>query len=308
MGRLSLAALGLAVALTARGAEAQMVHPPENEEPAFKALVTDLERMVEVQQAGGWRIDRYELEDMIPAALQTVCKVPKETRARALVWYDRRIALLGGPVEAAYAKTKDLSPLKPLLFVTRVRMLLVETDRRALTECPFWLDPDRNFQGIQSDRNRFTLNLETGGLIQLRKTEGRWTYGGGGVIRGLVGRGFEHTSILFGAEFAGGAMIKVGGGGTFVINYFPALPFVLRMHDRTYHYDVEIAPMALFQGDDTRFSWGMRFGIGGGVQSRRTRGLIPWAGIAFAYETYFPGARPQMSFLRGGLRVGIVWN
>jgi hypothetical protein len=287
-------------------ASAQLVAPASGEEPAFKALVVDLERLVEVQAGGGWRIDRYEIEDMIPSALQTVCKVPPEIRTRAIAWYERRIKLLGGPIEKAY--NGDLSAVSDLLFVTRVHMLLVEANRRALKECPFWLTPDPGFHGIQSDRHRFTLNLETGGLVQLRHAEGRWTYGGGGVIRALIGRGFEHTAILFGAEFAGGAMLRLGATGSFVINYFPALPLILRMHDRTYHYDVELAPVALFQADDTRFSFGVRFGLGGGVQGKRTRGLLPWAGVAFAYETYFPGARPQMSFLRGGLRVGLVWN
>lgn len=306
--RLVCSALFIAMVAASSGARAGIVAPPDDEEPAFKALAADLERLIEIQQAGGWRIDRYELEDMVPIALQTVCKTPPATRARALAWYDRRVALLGGGVEAAYAKTKDLSSLKPLLFVTRVRMLLAEAIHRSGKECPFWLEPDAGFHGIQSDRHRFTLSVETGGLVQLRNTEGKWTYGGGGVIRGLIGRGFEHTSILFGAEFAGGAMLRIGEGGDFVINYFPALPVVFRMHDRTYHYDVELAPVALFQADDTRRSYGIRFGLGGGVQARRTRGVIPWAGVAFAYETYFPGARPQMSFLRGGLRVGIVWN
>jgi len=294
------------VTLAATGSRAD---PAAGEEPAFKALAADLERLIEVQQSAGWRIDRYEIEDMMPSALMTVCRVPKATRARALAWYDRRIAALGGPVDEAWKKSKDLSSLKPLLFLSRVRGLLAEADRRAATECPVWLEPDPSFQGIQSDRHRFTLNVETGGLVQLRRSADRWTYGGGGVVRALIGRGFEHTSVLFGAELGGGAMLRVpDGGGTLVINYFPALPLVLRMHDRTWHYDVELAPVALFQADDTRRSYGFRFGLSGGIQSRRTRGLIPWAGVVFAYENYLPGVRPQMLFLRGGLRVGIVWN
>jgi hypothetical protein len=304
--RLLAATAALAVLAATAGTRAQVVLPPEDEDPSFKALAVDLERIVEVQQAGGWRIDRYEIEDMIPSTLMTLCRVPVETRTRVLAWYERRIALLGGPAEKAYKG--DLSAIKPLVFLTRVRDLLVEANKRAVRECPFWLTPEQGFHGIQNDRNRWNLNVETGGLIQLRKTEGRWTYGGGGVIRGLLSRGFEHMTLLFGPEFAGGAMLKVGGGGTVVINYFPAFPVVLRMHDRTWHYDIEVAGVSLFQATDTRFSYGLRFGVGGGVQGRRTRGLIPWAGVAFAYETYFPGARPQMSFIRGGLRVGVVWN
>lgn len=291
------------------GALALATSAASAEEPAFQGLATDLERIVEVQQSGGWRIDRYELEDMMPSALTSLCRVPVETRSALLAHYDQRIAALGGPIEVAWSKTKDLSALKPLLFVSRVRALLAEAMKRAPAECPVWVEPDPRFHGLQSDRHRFTLNVETGGLVQFRRSADRWTYGGGGVIRGLIGRGFDHTSILFGAEFGGGAMLRVpDGNGTLVINYFPALPVVFRMHDRTWHYDVELAPVALFQADDTRRSYGIRFGLGGGVQARRSRGVIPWAGLAVAYEHYFPGVRPQMIFLRGGLRVGITWN
>jgi hypothetical protein len=277
------------------------------EEPAAAALRSDLERIVEIQQAGGWRIDRYEIEEMMPSALMTVCKVPRATRASVLAGYDRAIALRGGPIDEAWAKTRSFAAIEPLLFLSRVRALLAEANVRAETECPVWVEPDPGFLGYQSDLGRFTANVETGGLLQIRRSEGRWTYGGGGVIRVLLGRGFDRLSILAGGEFAGGAMLR-GGGGDFVINYFPALPVVVRFHDRTWHYDLEVAPVALFQADDGRFSWGARIGVGGGIQAKRTRGLLPWAGIAFAYETYASGARPSMQFLRGGLRVGIVWN
>ncbi len=306
--RLAVAsALALLVATVARSAAAGGT-PADADAPAFEALREDLERLIEVQESSGWKIDRYEIEEMMPSALMTVCKVPASTRARALAWYDRRILALGGPLEVAWPKSKSVSALRPLIFTTRVRALLAEASKRAATECPVWLEPDPAFRGVQSDVDRSSLNLETGGLLQIRHTQGRWTYGGGGVIRALASHGFGRVTLLAGPEFAGGAMLRVGAGGGFVVNYFPAIPVVLRMHQRTWHYDVELAPVALFQADDGRFSWGVRFGVGGGIQGRRSRGVIPWAGIAFAYETYFPGARPVAQFLRGGLRVGIVWN
>ncbi len=304
---LGAAVLGSLGALTTSPARAESAAVAEDE-PAYRALRTDLERLVESQQGGGWRIDRYEYEDMMPSALMTVCKVPASTRQRVLAYYDWRIAGFGGPVEIAWERTKDLDAIKPLLFVSRVRGLLVEAMKRAQTECPPWMTPDPKFRGLQSDAEQWSLNVETGGLLQIRRSEGRWTYGGGGVIRLLVARGFANTSVLFGPEFAGGAMLRFGQEGGFVLNYFPAVPFVVRFHQRTWHYDVEIAPVALFQADDTRFSYGVRFGVGGGIQSRRTRGVIPWAGLHVAYETYFPGARAAAQFLRGGLRVGIIWE
>jgi hypothetical protein len=279
---------------------------PSADQQAHEALISDLERLVEIQQAGSWRIDRYEIEDMMPSALMTVCKIPATVRARAIAYYDRRIREEGGPLEAAWARDKDLSTHKTLLFYTRVRALLVAADDRARTECPVYLVPEPDFHGWQSDAHRWALNVETGGLLQLRRSGGRWTYGGGGVIRLLFSRGFSRHTILFGPEFAGGAMLRVGAEG-FVVNYFPAFPVVLRIHDRSWHYDVEVAPVALFQADDIHRSFGFRFGVGMGTQARRTRGIIPWAGIAFAYESYPSGARPAAQFIRGGLRFGIVW-
>lgn len=272
----------------------------------FEALTEDLERLVEIQQAGSWRIDRYEIEDMMPAALMTVCKIPKQVRVRAIAYYDRKIGEEGGPLEEAWKRDKELSHHKTLLFYTRVRALLQAADERAATECPVYLAPEPDFHGWQSDAHRWALHVETGGLLQIRRSVGHWTYGGGGVIRVLFGRGFGRHSILFGPEFAGGAMLRVGADG-FVVNYFPAFPVVLRIHDRTWHYDVEVAPVALFQADDIHRSFGFRFGVGAGTQARRTRGVIPWAGIGFAYESYPSGARPAAQFLRGGLRFGIVW-
>jgi hypothetical protein len=37
--------------------------------------------------------------------------------------------------------------------------------------------------------------------------------------------------------------------------------------------------------------------------------VIPWAGAVLAYERYFSNsARPAADFLRGGVRVGVIWD
>ena len=73
----------------------------------------------------------------------------------------------------------------------------------------------------------------------------------------LVGYGFDgRYSLLVGGEFGGGAMLRPGTEASqFVINYFPAVPLVLRTHFLTFQYDVEVAPVALFQADNTDPSW-----------------------------------------------------
>jgi hypothetical protein len=147
-------------------------------------------------------------------------------------------------------------------------------------------------------------------MIQVRQTQGDWTYGGGGVIRLLPSYGFGgRVTLLGGFEFGGGAMLKSGGGPTeFVVNYFPALPVVLRLHDGMWHYDLETAAVTLVQADDHRTSYGVRAGAAIGVSALRTRSFLPWAGVAIAYEHDFAGVRPRAEFFRAGLRVGAMWD
>ena len=295
---------------TEKQASAQEGGKPEGGPPAepvaIGSLRDDLERIVEVQSGAGWQIDKYELEDMMPSALSSVCRVVPRGRADLLALLDARIVALGGPVEQAWAKTREIGDVKELLFVTRVRDLLAAAIARAPQECPFWVEPEPKFKGLQSDFGAFALNLETGGMLQLRRTEGRVTYGGGGVFRLLLSRGFGDVSLMTGIELAGGAMLKPGAE-QFVINYLPAIPVVVRVWNVSWHYDLEAAPVALFQADDTHLSYGLRLGAGFGVQSRRARGVIPWGGFALAYEHYFVGHRPAAEFVRAGFRVGIIW-
>jgi hypothetical protein len=147
--------------------------------------------------------------------------------------------------------------------------------------------------------------------VQLRQTADTWTFGGGGYGRLLPGYGFDgHVSVLAGAEFGGGAMLRPDTSPTeLVINYFPAIPVLVRFHDGGWHYDIETAPVGLFQADDSSLSLGARIGGAIGIKALRTRGVLPWAGLAIAYEHYFPsGGRERAHFLRGGLRVGLMWD
>jgi len=273
----------------------------------YVALREDLSRIIESQESGGWRIDRYEVEDMMPATLISVCQVEPAVREQMLKDLDAQIVAAGGPFAEAWAKNPKLSAHKRLLTLTRTRLLLAEAHARAPKECPAYLPVDPAFAGVQTDFRRVSLNLETGGVLQLRRMNGKWTYGGGGVLRALLSYGTGRFTFAVGPEFSGGPMLRPGTTD-FVINYFPAVPVMLRIWDHTWHYDFEIAPVALFQADDFRLSFGMRVGGAVGVMARRSRGVLPWAGLQMGFETYPGGARPPMQFFRGGLRVGLVWN
>jgi len=278
---------------------------------AAAGLIADIERIVAAEESDAWFVDADAYRAMYPTLLESVCRTPPASRSRALAVLEHRAQQAGDArtiYERAGRRTGDVDRA---LFAERHRRALELALQSADRDCPFWVEPAPDFQGRQTDRNRFTLSLETGGMAQLRQTAGTWTLGGGGLARVLPGYGFGgRFSILAGIEFGGGAMIRPNTDPTeFVINYFPALPVVVRFHHVAWHYDVEVAPVALFQADDGDFSYGGRLAFAAGVFALRTRGVLPWAGAALAYEHYVEsGGRPAAHFIRGGLRVGLVWD
>ncbi len=275
-----------------------------------RGLLADLARIVSVEQSLGWFVDRTEYEEVLPTLLQSLCRVSPAGRLEARAELERRSRGLGSSRAAFSRAGRELdSATREALFVERQLGALRYAMERAAADCPFFVEPEPDFIGRQTDRNRFTLSLETGGMVQVRQTEGSWTFGGGGALRLLPGWGFGGTTtLLVGAEFGGGAMIRPNVEPTeLVINYFPALPVVLRFHDVSWHYDAELAPVSWFQADDGDFSYGVRVAGGIGVAALRTRGFLPWAGLAIGYEHYFEsGGRPEAHFIRGGLRVGFM--
>ncbi len=280
--------------------------------PEAESLLADVERVVSAEQGSGWFLDQQSQDSIRGTVLQSVCRAPEAARTAALAELERRHAARGDARAVFEREGRELtSRVEEALFVERQLEALRKANESAATACPFWVTVQSRFRGRQTDRDRFTLNLESGGNAQLRETESTWTLGGGGLLRVLFGYGFAgKATLLGGIEFGGGAMIKPNVDPTeFVINYFPALPVVLRLHDVSWHYDFEAAPVALFQADNGDFSYGVRGAFGLGLAALRTRGLIPWGGGALAYEYYLPsGGRAAQHFIRGGLRVGFVWD
>jgi hypothetical protein len=148
-------------------------------------------------------------------------------------------------------------------------------------------------------------------VAQVRRTRSDWTLGAAGAGRLLAGHNFDaKVTLLAGLEFGGGAMLEPNTEPTqFVVNYFPAVPLLLRLHDLAWHFDLELAPVAVFQANDSDVSFGARGAFTVGISALRTRGIIPWAGLGVATEYYVEsGGRPQALLIRGGLRVGAVWD
>lgn len=276
-----------------------------------RGLVTDVDRIIAGEESEGWFADSDALREVAPAVFESTCRATPDARTEALADLRARSASAGDP-RALYDAAHALSdPVKRALSLDRQRRALELALARASTECPFWIPPVPAFKGRQSDRQRFTLSLETAGNVQLRRFQGRFSFGAGGWGRIMPGYGInERFSLLGGLEFGGGAMVRPNTGASqFIINYFPALPVVLRVHHRTWHYDLEGAPVALFQADNVSPSFGFRLGGGIGFSALRRHDFLPWAGLAASYEHYFPGGgRSAAEFLRADLRVGFVWD
>jgi len=274
-------------------------------------LLTDLERIVTTTEGVGWFLDEEAFRTVVPSLLESVCRASSAARSEALERIRARARLAGEPHAVYAAQGGESARFQQSLSLDRQLRSLELAVARAGTDCPFWVPVSSGFQSRQTDFARWTLALETGGNLQLRQTEGRWTFGGGGLGRVLSSYGLsEHVSFLFGAEFGGGAMLRPGAPQTeFVINYFPAIPLVLRVRDVNWRYDVEVGPVALFQADNVRLSYGARVGTSIGLLALRIRNVLPWAGLAATYEYYFPGGgRAAQHFIRGGLRIGILWG
>jgi hypothetical protein len=181
--------------------------------------------------------------------------------------------------------------------------------QRAIDEgCPFWIVPKVGYDGRQTDRNKLTLNVETGALVQGGLANGNVTAGAAYSLRLLAGYGFGSVSVLTGAEISGGPRSS-DDGSKLVMNYFPTVPLLVRFTHVNWLYTLETGVVSVLQGDDSRLSYGFRVGGGIGVMGLRTRYFIPWVGAALFYEHYFPiSDRPAAELLRGGLRLGIIYD
>lgn len=274
-------------------------------------LLSDLERIVTTTESSGWFLDEEAFRGVVPVLLESVCRASSAARSEALARVRRQAQEAGDPRALYAARGADDVDFEHALSLDRQLRALEQALARADRDCPFWIKPSHGFSSRQTDYRAWGLSVETGGNVQLRRTAGRWTFGGGGLGRILPSYGISrHMSLLFGVEFGGGAMLRPGAQQTeFVVNYFPALPVVLRIRQVNFRYDLEVGPVALFHADNTRLSYGARIGTSIGIIALRARNVLPWAGIAGTYEYYFEGGgRPAAHFIRGGLRVGILWD
>jgi hypothetical protein len=294
-----------------------MVVNPDAQSPATtwaadptgtSGLLADIERIVTSEESNDWFIERKSMEAIYPVVLQSVCRASMAARRDALATLAIRRASVGD-AKALFAVRQELDDqVEAALHVERMHNALTIATQSAVADCPFYILPQNGYNGRQTDRNQFTISIETGGLVQFRYTESALSYGGGGALRILPGYGFGKLTLLGGLEISGGAMIKASDTSKLILNYFPTIPVVARLRGTTWHADTELAAVSWVQSDNRDISFGGRIGFTIGVSALRNRFIIPWAGIGVAYE-YFPSgdARPAAHFLRGGVRLGFQW-
>jgi hypothetical protein len=297
-------------------------------QPTQRALVRDVERVVDVRGDVGWLVDESEIQAVLPDVMKSLCQTPPYDREAALVWLDRYIGELGGPdVAAAWrAHGRDLGKVEDLLLVSRTRMLLARANEWANQgRCPFWLEPNPRFAGVHTQDHRFILTIEGGGRATQEIALGRVRFGGGGSGRLLVGYGFaERWGLSAGIEMGGGARftnLQLGEQSEFpqLVGQAAAPVVLRRQFGLTTHAELELGPMAYFDRGsadaatrqvELHFDWGTRLGIAvGGTYLRLHRGFIPKFAVAFTID-YVPAVsgQPGLTQLGLGLRTGLDFS
>jgi hypothetical protein len=280
------------------------------DEEGTRSLLSDVARVVAAEEVDDWFADREALRSIDEHLLPSVCRASVEARSAALAELEAR-SNRGGDPKRLFEANGAMTSAVTFALTAQHELMALQSSLARQTECPFWIRPEVGFHGLQSDRKRLTLSVESGGDAQFRVARRHLTFGAGGSGRMLAGWGFDgRYSFLVGAEFGGSALLRPNSNASeLVINYFPAAPLVFRSRQLTWHYDVEVAPVALFEADNTRLSWGARLGGTFAFTALRRRNVLPWAGLALAYEYYFDGGgRGPIHFFRGGLRIGLPWE
>lgn len=253
-------------------------------QPAERALIRDVGRVVDVRQKVGWVVDEDEITAVLPDVLRSACRVDEATRAAGLRWLELEIARRGGPPEAAWRREgKRLDRIEELLFFSRSRLVLARADAWVREgKCPFWLEPDPKFDGIQVTGRRWIAGAEAGGRLIVGSESGVAGFGAGGGGRLLGGYGLDERHSLFLAlEGGGGARFtSVPVGERATIPDFLAIFAVPAVGRRTFGHsgfvEAELGFMAYFNQVAARIEPGFRAGVGvGGLYLRLKRGLIP---------------------------------
>ncbi len=281
--------------------------PPD---PVERALYVDTLTLIRSQARSEWTVDRLALDNIGPGLAWSACQVAPEKRESLLSWVEGEIAnetaRLGGDAETVWRKNgKDLGEVDDLIELNRVRQALVGLNERAASECPFWLEADPGFIGMQGDANRFVMFIESRGqlALNLREDSARFSGGGGGRI--LFGGGLsDRVTLMAGVEVGGGG--RFGDDGELSGVLYGALPILLRLPDAGSAIDLELAAVTFLEGSR---GWppGIRAAIAYGFVTPRVGGAFsPHAMLWLGYE-FHPqrGSDEPFHVIGFGTRIGV---
>jgi hypothetical protein len=303
----SIAAIAAALSLAACA-------PPRPEPRDQAALYRDLERLVALSSAAGWDIDRYEIEELMPEALASVCQVRERERRALLAWIDRAIRDGGGPLETAYARNgKDLDRLDRLVELTRIQRVLARASAAAGDDCPFWLEPAPVFRGRQLLDDRWVLSFGGGGKGIAALQSGSLDLNAGGAGRLLFGRALG-PAWMVSAGIEAGALAAFpkdedGARESLVLGLDTVIPVVVRYRLINTYLEAEAGyAVQVLEGPEGLQEpvSGVHAGISIGAQAARRRFLLPGAAFGISVSRSVPeGNGDPVWVLKAGLRVAI---
>ncbi len=279
-------------------------------DPVERALFVDTLTLVRSKARDAWTIDRIAQDEIAAGVMESACQVPEAARQGLLRWLEqRRKSLevsLGGDLRTVWLREgRDLDAISDLLELTRVETALANAEARASEDCPFWLEPNAGFIGLQGDDDRFVIYLESRGQLGLRLHDETAHFSGGGAGRVLLGAGLgDGMTLLTGLELGGGG--RMGEDGRIQGVLSGALPLVWRFADAGSAFDLEVAAVTYLQGGE---GWppGFRTALAYGFVTPRIGGAFaPHAMFWLGYE-YHParGAEDPFHIIGVGTRIGV---
>jgi len=282
------------------------------EQPAQRALYVDLRKTVQLSEDTGWVVDRAQMQINAEHTLRSACQVEPAQRDDLDAWISGQLALEGGSAESVYRKHgRDLGAASSALTLERTRLLLRHAQATSAEDCPFWLEPDPEFEGVQGDTGRFVLLGETIGYGSIVFESDDTALGGGGGGRLLLGHGLgSQLTLAIGAELGGvGAFVSNERGARSIeTTFIAAVPVLLRVTRFSRLIDFEVAPVARLDSNDDSLPPGVRAAVSAGLATMRASAFMPYAVLWVGYEYHPPDSGPADHSAHIGTRVGIDWD
>ena len=272
-------------------------------------LYRDIERLVTLGAATGWSIDRYKIDEIMPAALESVCRVPEIERRELLTWIDAEIMKAGGPIEVVYRERGEKKDkIEDLLELHRIKLVLSTAVALARDDCPFWMKPSERFSGRQLLDDRFVLSFGGGGKGIVIVSEGDTDLSAGGAGQLLFGRAFgPHWMISSGIQIGASATFPkddAGARGNLVLTADIVAPVVFRYRIVNSYFEFQGGYLAQVREDTRDVTNGLNVGVAVGAQAWRARWFLPGVAFGVSVERLFPDDGSVWVF-KAGFRAAI---